>query len=481
MSVLDCLQPQKVFYFFEQLCAIPHGSGNIEKISGYLADFAKERGLFHIQDEAKNVIIVKEASKGYEDVPALIIQGHMDMVAVKEPDCPLDMEKDGLLLQTDGDWIMAKGTSLGGDDGIAAAYALALLDDDDMPHPRLEVVLTVDEETGMGGASVIDVSMLQGKRMLNIDSEEEGILLTGCAGGARAVCRLPIVRENIKGTACRITLTGLLGGHSGIEIHKERGNANCLLGRMLYALLRKIAYGIVDLKGGVADNAIPASAAAVLAVKEEDAGALRKMTEEYEALLRKELQTKDAGVRVVFEKLNDGTHAILTEASKEKAVHMLMIAPNGIQAMNADIPGLVQTSLNFGILSMDDKEMTLQYSLRSCVTTEKDWLSSRVRAFAETFGAAFALSGSYPAWEFQKDSALLQKMIEIYERMFGAKPAIQTVHAGMECGIFAEKIKNLDCVSFGPDIKDIHTPKERLCISSVQRMWAYLAEIVSAK
>lgn len=481
MAVLEHLKPQKVFYYFEQLCAIPHGSGNVEAISNYLADFAKQRGLFHIQDRVKNVIIIKEASPGYEDVPALIIQGHMDMVAVKEPGCPIDMSKEGLQLQVDGDWLSAKSTSLGGDDGIAVAYALALLDDDSILHPRLEVVITVDEETGMEGAAEIDLSMLHGRRMLNIDSEEEGILLTGCAGGVRAACRLPLQRENASGIPYRITITGLQGGHSGMEIHKERGNANCLLGRMLYALLQKLPYEIADISGGVADNAIPASAAATLLIAENNAASLENFIADYEAVLRKELQTKDAGVRIVCDRTDTAVCTVLTKEAKEKAVRMLAMAPNGVQAMNADIPGLVQTSLNLGILTMKERELILDYSLRSSVTTEKEWLINRLSAMTEAFGGTCTLSGDYPAWEFQKDSALLQIMTRVYEGMYGSMPLVQTVHAGMECGILSEKIEGLDCVSFGPNMQDIHTPKERLSISSVQRVWDYLVEVVKQK
>lgn len=481
MAVLNNVEPKQVFDFFEQLCGIPHGSGNVEQISSYLVEFAKERGLFYIQDEVKNVIIIKEATEGYEDVPAIIIQGHMDMVAVKEADCPIDMTKEGLKLKAEGDSLFAEGTSLGGDDGIAVAYALALLDSDTIPHPRLEAVITVDEETGMEGASFIDLSMLQGKRMLNIDSEEEGILLTSCAGGVRAACKLPVAWEKVNASAYKVTITGLQGGHSGMEIHKERGNANCLMGRMLYMLSKKADYGIVSLTGGVADNAIPSATSTVITVEEKDTGIAETFVKEYEAMLQRELQTKDNGVHIVCEKLASDTYEVLTADSKKKAVQMLFMAPNGVQAMNADIPGLVQTSLNMGILSLAEKELILDYSVRSSVKSEKEQLVNKLTALSETFGGTCVLSGDYPAWEFKKDSKLLQDMIAVYEEMYGTKPEVQTVHAGMECGILSDKIENLDCVSFGPNMKDIHTPKEVLSISSAQRVWDYLVEVVKRK
>ena len=270
MSVLAGLQPANVFRFFEEICGIPHGSGNVGQISDYLAAFAKDRGLFYIQDEVKNVIIIKEATPGYEEEPALIIQGHMDMVAVKKPDCDIDLETDGLKVAVAGDKIYAEGTSRGGDDGIAVAYALATLDSNELKHPRIEAVITVDEETGLDGAKEIDLSMLKGSRLLNLDSEEEGVFLTSCAGGTRVACDLPVTMSDVEGVAVEIVINGLQGGHSGAEIHKERGNSNCLMARLLQEMTGQMPLALCSLKGGLADNAIPRETVATVVVSEEE-------------------------------------------------------------------------------------------------------------------------------------------------------------------------------------------------------------------
>ncbi len=296
MGVLSALEPKSVFYYFEEITKIPHGSGNVEQISDYLADFAKKRNLFYIQDELKNVIIVKDATSGYEDEPTIILQGHMDMVAVKKPGSSIDMRTEGLKLGIDGDKIYAKDTSLGGDDGIAVAYALAILDSDTIKHPRLEVVITVDEETGMDGARGIDLSMLKGHRLLNLDSEKEGIFLTSCAGGARVKCHLPLEQSTVEGVLCEVKIGGLKGGHSGDEIHKERGNSNCLLGRLLHCLAQKLSFGIALLDGGLADNAIPRESRAVLVVDKKDVSLLEELAAHVEKQIKEELAVKDAYV-----------------------------------------------------------------------------------------------------------------------------------------------------------------------------------------
>lgn len=269
MRVLENLEPKKVFYYFEDICNIPHGSGNLDGISSYLSGFAADRGLFHIRDASNNVIIVKEASAGYEEAAPIILQGHMDMVAVKKNGCDIDLERDPLRLKVDGDFVCAEGTSLGGDDGIAVAYILALLDSDDIAHPRIEAVITTDEETGMEGATAIDLSMLKAKRMLNIDSEEEGILLTSCAGGMRTDCHIPVrMEEEPTGVYMEVTVGGLLGGHSGTEINKEHANAIKLLGMTLKQAQKAVPFRLSEISGGEKDNAIPREARALVCVAE---------------------------------------------------------------------------------------------------------------------------------------------------------------------------------------------------------------------
>ncbi len=481
MGVLTGLEPQKVFYYFEEITKIPHGSGNVEQISNYLADFAKERKLFYIQDELKNIIIIKDATPGYEEEPAVIIQGHMDMVAVKKPDCDIDMKTQGLKVAVDGDKIYAEGTSLGGDDGIAVAYALAILDSDDLKHPRLEVVITVDEEVGMDGAREIDLSMLKGKRMLNVDSEEEGIFLTSCAGGARVKCQLPVQETNREGITYEVIVGGLQGGHSGVEIHKERGNANCLMGRLLWKLAEKIPVSIMSVKGGLADNAIPRETKAVMVVAKEDSVAFTAMIAEVEAEIAEELATKDPDFYIHAKERDNGSFICITPEDTKKAAAFLVALPNGVQAMSADMPGLVETSLNLGVMELKKEGLEAVFAVRSSVESAKHALIDKMKAVTALAGGKAEVTGDYPGWKYRVNSPLRDKMIALYEEMYGKKPEIEAIHAGLECGLIADKIEDLDCVSFGPQMSDIHTTEETLSISSAARVWDYLVTLLARK
>ena len=481
MGVLSNLEPQNVFHFFEEITKIPHGSGNVGQISDYLVKFARDRGLFCIQDELKNIIIVKEAVPGYEDEPIVILQGHMDMVAVKKPDCDIDMAKEGLRIAVRGDEIYAEGTSLGGDDGIAVAYALALLDSDTIKHPRLEVIVTVDEEVGMDGARGIDLSMLTGNRMVNLDSEDEGIFLTSCAGGARVKGKLPLSEAQRQGVAVEVTVGGLLGGHSGGEIHKERGNSNCLMGRLLYRLAETFDIGISRLQGGLADNAIPRETKAVLVVEERDKEAILDMVKTVEGEIQAELSAKDSGAFLAAGEGRPGSWLCTTAEDTAKAAAWLIALPNGVQAMSADMHGLVETSLNLGILSYEDGSLLADFSVRSSVESAKQALIDRLCAVIGLAGGSFLVSGDYPGWKYRKDSPLREKMTALYEKMYGKAPKVEAIHAGLECGILGSKIADLDCVSMGPDMKDIHTTEETLSISSTGRVWEFLVRLLEEK
>ncbi|WP_300846468.1 aminoacyl-histidine dipeptidase [uncultured Acetatifactor sp.] len=481
MGVLSNLEPQNVFHFFEEITKIPHGSGNVGQISDYLVKFARDRGLYCIQDELKNIIIIKEAVPGYEDEPTVILQGHMDMVAVKKPDCDIDMAKEGLRIAVRGDEIYAQGTSLGGDDGIAVAYALALLDSDTIKHPRLEVIVTVDEEVGMDGARGIDLSMLTGNRMVNLDSEDEGIFLTSCAGGARVKGKLPLSEAQRQGVAVEVTVGGLLGGHSGGEIHKERGNSNCLMGRLLYRLAETFDIGISGLQGGLADNAIPRETKAVLVVEERDKEAILDMVKTVEGEIRAELSSKDPGAFLAAGEGRPGSSLCTTAEDTAKAAAWLIALPNGVQAMSADMHGLVETSLNLGILSYEDGCLLADFSVRSSVESAKRSLIDRLCAVIGLAGGSFLVSGDYPGWKYRKDSPLREKMTALYEKMYGKAPKVEAIHAGLECGILGSKIADLDCVSMGPDMKDIHTTEETLSISSTGRVWEFLVRLLEEK
>ncbi|MDE7112918.1 MAG: aminoacyl-histidine dipeptidase [Acetatifactor sp.] len=493
MGVLSNLEPQKVFYYFEEITRIPHGSGNVEQISDYLVEFARSRNLEVIQDALKNVIIFKEATPGYEAEPAVILQGHMDMVAVKEPGCPKDMRTEGLQVAVDGDRIYAEHTSLGGDDGIAVAYALALLDAQDIPHPRLEVVITVDEEVGMDGARGIELSMLQGNRLVNLDSEEEGVFLTGCAGGARVNCKLSMKKEPCAGTVCSLYIGGLLGGHSGEEIQKERGNSNSLFGRVLRALSKSYPVRLIHVEGGLADNAIPRETRAELLFS-PDCGNCQKHSENMEKfgipeMLEKlkneiaaELASKDPGftMRWEFGGSEEKTAALSVEDTR-RAAAMLTGLPNGVQNMSADMPGLVETSLNLGILKLEEEGLTAEFSVRSSIESARDALIEKLGAITELAGGTVSVSGVYPGWKYRADSPLREKMIRVYREMYGREPRVEAIHAGLECGLLGSKIHDLDCVSIGPDMQAIHTTEETLSISSSRRVWEYLLRLLAEK
>lgn len=479
MGILSNLEPKPVFHYFEEICKIPHGSKNTRQISDYCVNFAKERGLNYIQDDANNVIIFKPGTEGYENSAPVMLQGHLDMVCEKEKNCSIDMSKEGLQLQLQDGTVSAKGTTLGGDDGIAVAYALAILDATDIPHPPLEIIFTVDEEIGMLGASALDCTPLSSRTMLNLDSEEEGYLLVSCAGGVTTVGHLPLTRFPAMGKKAVLTITGLLGGHSGVEIDKGRANACKLLGRTLYILQKEFSFLLCSVEGGLKDNAIPREATASLLINSDvDEEAFAKRIEEIQQIYQREYQLTDSSIQCILTVSDTEEINAMTPDTGRKIIASLMNLPNGIQRMSYDIDGLVQTSLNLGILKTSDTEVTYSFAVRSSVETEKDAVVQQICCLTETLGGRVETYGTYPAWEYRQDSPLRDLMITVYEEQYGKKPVIQALHAGLECGLFAGKLPGLDCVSFGPDMKDIHTPKETLDAASVLRTWNYILEIL---
>ena len=481
MGVLDGLQPENVFQYFEELCRIPHGSGNVKQISDHLKKFAEERALFCEQDALGNVVIIREASPEREQEEPYILQAHMDMVAVTAQGSQIDMKKEPLKLRVEGDKIYAEETSLGGDDGIGVAYCLALLDAKDLSLPRLEVILTVDEETGMEGATEIDLSMLRGKRMINLDQEEEGIFITSCAGGIKVDVTIPMEQDTESaGKFVEIKITGLLGGHSGIEIDKGRGNANCLLGQVLRTVGERCRVRLVGMNGGMADNAIPREASAILAVEAADLPVVETVVKEQEEKIREQMTVEEKQVQVVCRQLAEGENsAVMTEESTKKAIACLLELPGGVVAMSKDVEGLVETSLNLGILALEEEGLHLQYAVRSSVDQEKESLCRQMSDIAGKSGAAVSVKNPYPGWAYRKDSPLREKMVQIYEDMYGKPPVLQAIHAGLECGILAGKIPGLDCVSIGPDLFDVHTAQESMSIASVKRVWEYLLAVLT--
>jgi dipeptidase D len=479
MRILDNIEPKKVFNYFEDICSIPHGSGNLDKISSYLEEFAKSRKLFCIRDSANNIIILKEASRGYEDREPIILQGHMDMVAVKTKECDIDLETEGLRIKTDGDYVYAEGTSLGGDDGIAVAYILAILASDDIKHPAIEAVITTEEETGMDGARAIDLSMLKSKRMLNIDSEEEGVLLTSCAGGMKTDCHVPVCKVNdMGGILYNIEVGGLLGGHSGTEIDKGRVNAIKLLADILLQLRGKISYNIVSIRGGEKDNAIPNKSLAVIRIDDDKNNVFLSEVEKIRKNEIDENKSRENTLFINVSKNENNSGTCFDELSTKNVVDFLAIIPNGVMTMSADIGGLVETSLNVGVLECNDFEIITSSAIRSSVENEKQKLNKKLEILAERFGGYTQTHGEYPGWAYNPNSKLRNDMVRIYKEMFGKNIKVEAIHAGLECGIMISKIPNLDCVSFGPDIFDIHTVDEKLSISSTQRTWNYLLKIL---
>lgn len=492
--MLEKYQPQKVFHYFEQICRIPHPSYHCEAISNYLMDFAKAHGLEAYQDQFYNVIIIKEASAGKEELEPIMIQGHMDMVTVKDDGIRIDMQKEGLQLAIDGDYIYAKGTSLGGDDGIAIAYGLALLDDETLSMPRIELVVTTEEEVGMEGATGIDLSVCRANRMLNLDSEDEGEFVVACAGGMRVHAdmeageKLPLTENEL--LYC-IEVGGLAGGHSGTEIIRHSANACKVIGSVLHGLwAMDCPFMTMDLEGGTKDNAIPIYAKALIAVSKERKDQIKANIDKLHEDFRKQYGATDPDGYVKCSEVepadrNDmqsclkNTKKEILLFSKERTrqiIDFLCEVPNGVQSMCTEMPELPQTSLNLGIMKGEADGIHFDFSLRSSVSAEKKELCDKVCEIIDKYEGTYELGGDYPAWEYKADSALREHLVRVYEKQYGKLPEVLSIHAGLECGILASKKPGLDCVSVGPDILDIHTTRERLSISSVQRVWKFLVE-----
>lgn len=475
------LKPEKVFYYFEEISKIPRGSGNTKVVSDYCVAFAKERGLWVSQDAWNNVIIRKQASKGRESEDGIIIQGHLDMVAEKTPESDHDFMTDPIELLVEGEYLTAKDTTLGADDGIAVAMGLAVLDDEELSHPQLEIIFTTDEETGMDGAMNIDLSEITGKYVLNLDSEDEGIITAGCAGGGKVKTEIPVERQGVEGMHVQLHVTGLKGGHSGVEIDKERANADIVMARLLKHLKKEINIGLVEMAGGGKDNAIPRECQARLVVYGEDVQRLCEKAAEFEAVLQGEYATADPELKVVCQCAGTGKAQILTQESLRRVLFYLNNLPNGPMHRNQDIPELVETSLNLGVLVLREHCLECHTSIRSSVKSRRTWLLDKLADMAEIAGGTSEVSGEYPEWSFKKESKLRDAMLAIYEEMYQEKLVVDVIHAGLECGYLLQKKPELDVVSFGPQMHDIHTTEERISIASVEKIYEFVKRIISTK
>ena len=479
MGVLSGLKPEKVFTFFEMLCSVPHGSGNTRQISDLCVKFAKDRGLQVRQDAYNNVVIVKEASAGYESAPTVILQGHIDMVCAFEPDCGIDMKTDGLNLVVDGDWVKAYKTSLGGDNGIAVAIIMAILDDDSLKHPRIEAVFTTDEETGMDGAIGLDCSDLEGRFLVNLDSEEEGFLTVSCAGGVRTDCLFKAEWEELPAdyVCFELKVEGLKGGHSGAEIDKGRASATQLTGRFLHLAEKETSLRVCSMEGGTFTNVIPLFCGAVVAMPAQKADRFAELCGDYEKVFQAEYAAADPGLRMTAAPC-EKAGSMFSEARTHDLLNMMLLCPYGIQAMSMDIPGLVQTSLNLGVISTDKRGIKLSYSVRSALASQKQMIVERLQVLCEVFGAEFSAHSAYPGWAFKRESVLRDALSDACEAVLGKKPEITATHGGLECGLFMEKIPGLDCVSLGPDLLEVHSVRERLSISSTERLYQIMCSFL---
>ena len=475
MNVLSNIEPRSVFKYFEEICEIPHGSGNTKAISDYLTYFAKTQGLKYRQDSVNNVIIWKDASPGYQNAPIVMLQSHIDMVCEKETGYDIDMSTSALELFVDGDLIGAKRTSLGADNGIAVAMCLAILAADNIPHGPLECIFTADEEVGMLGAMALDVSDLKAHYLLNLDSEVEGVLTVSCAGSSRVVCSFPVRRDRFLGEVAILRVSGLIGGHSGLEIHKGRINANSLLGRVLYELSQVCELRIFALEGGSKDNAIPSEANAILSIDKLQTASdiITRLNE----TLRNEYRATDGNVQLSLQPTEISVYPF-DRVNSEHIISFLFCAPNGVQHMSPDVPGLVQTSLNLGQVHTQENTVVCRFMVRSNIDSQKNEIIAKVRALAESLGGVVEIPTSSSAWEYKQASPLRDTVIKAFRSVYGEEPQIAAMHGGLECGVLSGKIPQLDCISYGPNLTGIHTPEERLHIASTKRVWQLTLEIL---
>lgn len=479
-ETLEKLTEIPIFHFFSEISQIPRGSGNEQEISDYLVQFAKDRGLEVIQDEALNVIIKKPATEGYENGPTVIIQGHMDMVCEKNEGTVHDFTKDPLQLRIKDDMLYATDTTLGADNGVAVAYALALLDATDIPHPALEVVITTEEETTMKGALSVDPNHFEGKIFINIDSEEDGKLLVSGAGGLQTRLVIPIIEESLATgyTSFQLAVKGLIGGHSGIEIDQERGNALKIMARVLYDLSKDHDLKIQSIRGGLASNAIPREAMVTIALPEGEVASFQQKIQTWTATLKNEFSVSDPNVFIELNEVEDAAPTCFSEETKRKLITALMLLPNGIQNMSMDLKGLVESSVNVGKVENHSTSIIIESDVRSSVKSRKYAITDQSRVVAESIDCEFIVGSDYPEWPYNPDSTVRKLFEKVYREREGKDIEIIAVHAGIECGIFIEKIPGLDAISIGPDIYDVHTPNEHVNIPSMINNYEYFLAVL---
>ncbi|MCR2045050.1 aminoacyl-histidine dipeptidase [Anaerosalibacter massiliensis] len=478
--ILEKITPERVFYYFEDLTRIPRCSGEEQNVSNYLLNFAKEHNLEVIQDKALNIIIKKPGTKGYENAPTVVLQGHMDMVCEKDADVEHDFSKDPIKLQIDGDYIKGTGTTLGADNGIAVAMCLAILDSKDIPHPPLEVLATTSEETGMDGANALNPKDIEGKILINIDSEEEGKLLVSCAGGERDRVEIPIIWEKSDENKAPyiIEITGLQGGHSGMEIDEGRGNGNKLMGRLLYELRKKIDFNLAEIEGGAKTNTIPRSGKALVTINEDSKEIFEKIIKDMEKTFKNEFKLTDKNIRIEMKKSELNINKVFSDDTTKKIIGTLILMPNGVQTMSREIEDLVESSNNLGIVKTLENVVIFESSIRSSVRSLRKDIANQMAIIADMLGGNWESYASYPEWEYEEDSYIRKVFQRVYKEKFGKELEIAAIHAGLECGLFKAKFKEMDMVSFGPNMYGVHTPEEKLSISSTKKTWELLLGVL---
>ncbi len=474
MSNIQNIEPKKVFQWFHTLNQIPRCSGDEKRVSDFLADFAKERNLEVYQDKTYNVIIKKPGTVGYENANPVILQGHMDMVCIKGKGSKHDFTKDPIELVVEGDTLRANNTTLGADNGIAVAYGLAILDSDDLKHPPLEILVTTSEETGMDGAMALSNEHLSGKTLLNLDSEEEGIFLVSCAGGANMITTFKLEKENKNGEGLEVKIVGLKGGHSGMEIIKQRANAIKLLGRILYDCNVKDDIKLSKIHGGTKHNAIPGEAEATIFT--ENIGETKKIIEDITKELKEEYHIEDSELNVDVQEVS--IDEVYTKELSDNLIDFIVMAPDGVQYMSKDIEGLVQTSLNNAIIEEKDNNIEIITSVRSSSSSSLREVLNVLATIAKRTNGNAEESSAYPAWQYDEDSKIREKCVSVYEELYDKKPEVSAIHAGLECGLLKEILPDTDMISFGPNLFDVHTEKEHLSISSVKRVWEFLLKLL---
>ena len=481
MSELSQLSPQPLWDIFAKICSIPHPSYHEEQLAEHIMGWAKEKGLHAERDQVGNILIRKPATAGMENRKPVVLQAHLDMVPQKNNDTVHDFTKDPIQPYIDGDWVKARGTTLGADNGIGMASALAVLADDSVQHGPLEVLLTMTEEAGMDGAFGLQANWLQADILINTDSEEEGEIYMGCAGGIDFISTLPLSREAVPAgfQTFKLTLKGLKGGHSGGDIHLGLGNANKLLARFLAGHAAELDLRLVDFNGGTLRNAIPREAFATVAVPAAKADELKKLSSVYLDILKNELSAKEKNLTVVLESVSTDKAALTTQ-SRDTFIQLLNATPNGV-IRNSDVAkGVVETSLNVGVVTMGDDSAEIICLIRSLIDTGKEYVVSMLESLGTLAGAKTSAKGSYPGWQPDASSPVMALVRETYQRLFNSTPNIQVIHAGLECGLFKKPYPNMDMVSIGPTITGPHSPDEQVHIESVGHSWTLLTELLKA-